>query len=178
MNFIVQYGLDGQLTSDTVGIMATLDGFVSSHFYSNYGTCIDYIKSNTNEYLYTHFNNDINFNGSYTFTNNQLSDILAVFLNGQTDKILGLFSSNSLLNDNNTVNKMTKSLNKFIYKPAEITFKTNGTLTSPTVSSVEFDISSIDNITNQTMLKNLQNLNSNNVPPINNSLNYYRNPNS
>jgi len=178
MNFIVQYGLDGQLTSDTVGIMATLDGFVSSDFYSNYSTCIDYIKSNTNEYLYTHFNNDINFNGSYTFTNNQLSDILAVFLNGQTDKILGLFSSNSLLNDNNTVNKMTKSLNKFIYKPAEITFKTNGTLTSPTVSSVEFDISSIDNITDQTMLKNLQNLNSNNVPPINNSLNYYRNPNS
>lgn len=157
LNFVVKYGKDAKLVDVTKGKMATLSGFTSADFYAKYEDFIDHIDANGSKF-YDDLNTSIDFN-SIVITEEILSSILSVFLQGETDNIINLYKERDVtLFDEKITNKLKKRLSDFIVTPKEKTFKFKKLKETKDDNEITFSISAEADITDNDMLVELRRL--------------------
>ena len=170
LNFVVKYGKDFK-TEDKKGTEVTLSGFTANLLYSEYDDCIDYIKTNSTKF-YEDLDDSINFINP-TITDNDLSDILSVWLQDKKTEIIKLFESDTTIFDERTRNNLSKRLDKFINVPKEKKFNFKKFKERKNKKEIKFSISGSNEVTSGDILTDSNKLNSKKVS-VTDKLNYYK----
>lgn len=174
LNYVVKYGKDAKLSSVDKAAESTLSGFTSADLYSNYEDFINYISDN-NSKLYDDLNNTIDYN-QIAITDEIFSNIIGVFLQGETNKIINLYKDrDQTLFNENTRNKLTNRLNKFIITPKEKKFKFKKLKDKKDDNKLKFSISATTDITDANQITELRKLKIDKLDvQIFGKLNYYK----
>jgi hypothetical protein len=169
VNFIVENQGDGMISGTTFNL-ATLSGLTSSDFYGKYSSVVTYIQNNHTK-LTESLDTSVNFN-SLTLTNNLVSDFLSVLLQGHITTITDMYAST--INET-TAQKAYDILNDFIETPSEKKFKLSKPPALKNDKGINYTISSVDYITDDTVKTKLMNIKNNGkVNLIGTTLNYYK----
>ena len=169
VNFIVENQGDGMISGTTFNL-ATLSGLTSSDFYGTYSSVVTYIQNNHTK-LTESLDTSVNFN-SLTLTNNLVSDFLSVLLQGRITTITDMYAST--INET-TAQKAYDILNDFIETPSEKKFKLSKPPALKNDKGINYTISSVDYITDDTVKTKLMNIKNNGkVNLIGTTLNYYK----
>jgi hypothetical protein len=169
VNFIVENQGDGMISGTTFNL-ATLSGLTSSDFYGTYSSVVTYIQNNHTK-LTESLDTSVNFN-SLTLTNNLVSDFLSVLLQGHITTITDMYAST--INET-TAQKAYDILNDFIETPSEKKFKLSKPPALKNDKGINYTISSVEYITDDTVKTKLMNIKNNGkVNLIGTTLNYYK----
>ncbi len=173
VNFVVKYGYDAKI-SGTTSTQGTLSGFTYDLLYNEYENCVENFTNNASK-LYEDLDTSINFNNP-TITTNTLSQFLSVLLK-ETDKsnFKDVFKADTIIFDENTVQKIEKKFDKFISDPIkDKKFKFKKLKNRKNDKKISFSVSETE-ITNNDIKEEVKKLKSkNNVPVTGKKLNYFR----
>jgi hypothetical protein len=175
VNFLVKYGYDAKVEADK-STKAVLSGYTYNLIYNEYSSCIDYITEN-NTKLYDKIDNTIDFK-TITLTPEIYGSILSTLLSFEDGgtKLMNIFAVDTTIFNSNTIEKLTKKLNKFIEAPKDVEFKFKKFKERKTENKITFPISLTEDITDNDVKTQLTSLNTSNAPIRDGKLNYYRLP--
>jgi hypothetical protein len=181
VNFLVKYGYDAKLEKDGGANKAVLSGYTYDLIYNEYSSCVEYIVENTDK-LYEKINNTIDFK-TITLTPEIYGSILSTLLSfedGKT-KLMNTFSVDTTIFNTNTIEKLTKRLDKFVEEPDNVEFKFKKFKNRKTDTPITFQIippstPGDEVINDDEIIIQLTSINSPKSPIRNGKLNYYRNP--
>ena len=181
VNFLVKYGYDGKLEKEDTATKAVLSGYTYDLIYNEYKSCIEYITEN-NDKLYENIDNTIDFK-TITLTPQIYGSILSALLSFEDgkSKLMDVFAADTTIFKTETVEKLTKRLDKFVEIPNEVKFKFKKFKDRTTENKINFLIvpstpPADDVINDDEIKKQLTSLNSTNSPIRNGKLNYFRKP--
>jgi hypothetical protein len=179
VNFLVKYGYDGKVEKGGVASKAVLSGYTYNLIYDEYESCIEYITEN-NDKLYEKINNTIDFK-SITLTPEIYGSILSSLLSFEDgkSKLMNVFAVDTTIFKTETVEKLTKRLDKFVEAPDDVKFKFKKFKNQKTENPITFQITppttpGDEVITDDTIKTELNSLNSSDSPIKNLKLNYFR----
>jgi hypothetical protein len=179
VNFLVKYGYDGKVEKGGVVSKAVLSGYTYNLIYDEYESCIEYITEN-NDKLYEKINNTIDFK-SITLTPEIYGSILSSLLSFEDgkSKLMNVFAVDTTIFKTETVEKLTKRLDKFVEAPDDVKFKFKKFKNQKTENPITFQITppttpGDEVITDDTIKTELNSLNSSDSPIKNLKLNYFR----
>ena len=183
VNFLVKYGYDAQIDSETTKTTkATLSGYTSNLIYDEYKTCVEYIQDNTGKF-YEKIDNTIDFTNP-VITSNILGSLLSVILSSSgpynKDTLMRVFDADKTIFDENVVEKLNKKITSFIEEPKTIEFKFKKMKERKNDNPISFNVipavpPATDEITDTSVIDQVRYLNSPKVPSMSGKLNYYRN---
>ncbi len=168
VNFIVENQGDGMISGTTFNL-ATLSGLTSSDFYGKYSSVVTYIQNNHTK-LTEKLDTSVNFN-SLSLTNNLVSDFLSVLLQEQVDTIVNMYTT---ISNEDTAQKVREILNDFIVTPSETKFRLDKTPVKKDDKGINYTISSVDYLTDDTVKTKLMNIKNNGKVSLGATLNYYK----
>ena len=149
-NFIITYGHDVQISGLTY-TKSNFTGYNGTTFYNQFKPAITYLKS-ANEQHISVLDHDFDFTDlTLGFTSEDLKSILSILLIGYKDTICQQFAREPLMSGDD-ISNISSVLDKFIYKePADntandTTFYLGAFPTRPNDKPLEFEISSTENI--------------------------------
>ena len=170
VNFIVKFGKDIKMKSETEGLSATLSGFTYNLLYDTYSSCVDYVEKNTSK-LYTDLTTSINFQNP-VISAIDFEKIMKVMLAENIDAIVKEYEKDETVFPENVRNKIRGRIEKFVETPKVKDFKFSKFKERKNQNPLKFNYTEAPE-TNTTMVKEGADVHSDNLP-LGTKLNYYK----
>ena len=170
VNFIVKFGKDIKMKTETEGVSATLSGFTYNLLYDSYSSCVDYIEKNTSK-LYTDLTTSINFQNP-VISSIDFEKIMKVVLAENIDAIVKEYEKDETVFPENVRNKIRGKIEKFVDTPKAKNFKFSKFKERKNKNPLKFNYTEAPE-TNTTMVEEGAKVHSDNLP-LGTKLNYYK----
>lgn len=180
LNFITKNGFDIKL-EDELGIKSGLSGFTPTNFYTNYKSCVTYIKENSSKFYERMDITTIDFNNIDFQYDEKFKKILSQLFAGELNNIMALFDDDPELFDTRFLNQVEEAIGYFLDDKIEVTedlisketalFKFTKFLPRPNSKKISYKM--ILPETNETVTIDIKELFSSKVE-VKDKLNYYK----
>ena len=112
LNFITKNGFDIKL-EDVLGIKSGLSGFTPTNFYTNYKSCITYIKENSSKFYERLDTTTIDFN-EINLQDDNFGELLSELFSGELKNIMALFDDDPEMFDSRFLNQLEEAIDIFL----------------------------------------------------------------
>jgi hypothetical protein len=112
LNFVVKNEIDAKIDNEKAQ-KAELSGFTSNQLYEEYEKLVETIETNNTKMYVDLLPNEINF-FSPSISQEQFKTIFIQFFKSEENRIVDVFSSDTILFDNNTLKKVTNKIGKLL----------------------------------------------------------------
>jgi hypothetical protein len=112
LNFITKNGFDIKL-EDVLGIKSGLSGFTPTNFYTNYKSCVTYIKENSSKFYERLDTTTIDFN-EINLQDDNFGELLSELFSGELKNIMALFDDDPEMFDSRFLNQLEEAIDIFL----------------------------------------------------------------
>ena len=140
VNYVNQYGHDVTV-SGTTGSTYSLSGFTYDKLYNEYSSVVEYITKQNGDFK-EDLNVSLDFN-SPNITDNILSELLSILLQGEKDNIVKLYEKDTTVFPDNVRTNIGKKINDFITTTKEKKFKLGKFPIRKNENAIEFNVDTI-----------------------------------